>query len=125
MIVLDASALIALLKDEPGADLVIDRLPRSIMSTVNLAETLSRVAEDGGDVVAIKSELDASPITFVPVSEDHALAIAQLRPATKAFGLSLGDRACFAIAIQTGLPVLTADRTWERLDLGVKVVLIR
>lgn len=125
MIVLDASALIALLKGEPGADFVSAHINRSIMSTVNLAETLTRMVEDGGDAMAIKAALDKSPIKFVPVFESHAIAAAQLRIPTKPYGLSLGDRMCFALALETGLRVLAADRIWGKLDLGVKVVLIR
>ena len=83
------------------------------------------MVEDGGDAIAIKAFLDGSPIKCVPVSEDQAIAAAQLRIPTKPYGRSLGDRMCFALAIEAGLPVLAADRIWAKPDLGVKVVLIR
>lgn len=125
MIVLDASALIALLKNEPGADVVAAHLDDPVMSTANLAETLTRMAEDGGDAGAIKERLDEGPIQFVPVSDEHALAAAQLRIPTKALGLSLGDRLCLALGLEQQLPVLTADRRWKEIDVGVNVVLVR
>lgn len=125
MIVLDASALIALLKKEPGADIVDQHMVEPVMSTVNLAETLTRMAQDGGDAVAIKASLDESPIRFVPVSEEHALAAALLRIPTKPLGLSLGDRMCLALGLEEGLSVLTADRRWKEINIGVDIVLIR
>jgi PIN domain nuclease of toxin-antitoxin system len=125
VIVLDASALIALLKNEPGATVVVEHMTEPVMSTVNLAETLTRMAEDGGDAVAIKASLDGSPIRFVPVSDEHALAAALLRIPTKSLGLSLGDRMCLALGLQEGLSVLTADRRWKELKIGVDIVLIR
>ncbi|MEQ1866033.1 MAG: type II toxin-antitoxin system VapC family toxin [Micropepsaceae bacterium] len=124
MIVVDASALIAILKNEPGADIAARHMIEPVMSTANLAETLTRMAEDGGDAVAIKAHLDES-IRFVPVSDDHALAAAQLRIPTKRLGLSLGDRLCLALGLEEGLPVLTAERRWKEINIGVDVVLIR
>ncbi|MFM9863413.1 MAG: type II toxin-antitoxin system VapC family toxin [Micropepsaceae bacterium] len=125
MIVVDASALLALLKNEPGADAVIEHMVDPVMSTVNLAETLTRLAEDGGDAETIKAELDEGLIEFVPVSDGHALAAAQLRVPTKRWGLSLGDRICLALGRELRLPVLTADRRWKEFDVGVEIVLIR
>jgi ribonuclease VapC len=125
VIVLDASALIALLKSEPGADIVSAHMVEPVMSTANLAETLTRLAEDGGDAASIKATLDEGPIRFVPVTEEHALAAAQLRVPTKRWGLSLGDRICLALSLEEKLPVLTAERRWKDFDVGVQVKLIR
>lgn len=126
MIVVDASALLALLKNEPGADKVEEHLnDEPLMSTANLAETLTRLAEDGGDAVAIKAQLDAGPIQYVPISDDHALAAAQLRLPTKPLGLSLGDRLCLAVALEANVPVLTAERRWAQLTLPINIILIR
>ena len=125
MIVLDASALIALLKNEPGADFVERHMEAPVMSTVNLAETLTRMAEDGGDADAINENLHQGAIRFVHVSDDHALAAAQLRIPTKPWGLSLGDRLCLALGLEAGLPILTAERRWKEIDVGVEVLLIR
>jgi ribonuclease VapC len=124
VIVVDASALIAILKQEPGADVAARHMVDPVMSTANLAETLTRLAEDGADAVAIKARLDGS-FRFVPVSHEHALAAAQLRMPTKRWGLSLGDRLCLALGLEEGLPVLTAERRWKEIDIGVDVVLIR
>jgi PIN domain nuclease of toxin-antitoxin system len=126
VIVLDASALIVLLKNEPGADAVEKHMDdEPLISTANLAEALTRLAEDGGDAIAIKTRLDAGPIEYVPVSDDHALAAAQLRIPTKPWGLSLGDRLCLALGRERRLPVLTAEKRWKEFDVGVKVILIR
>ena len=125
MIVLDASALIALLKGEPGADVVERHMVQPVMSTVNLAETLTRMAQDGADAAETKAHLDASPIRFVPATDEHALGAALLRAHTKPWGLSLGDRFCLALGLEERLPVLTAERRWKELNVGVNVVLIR
>ena len=72
-----------------------------------------------------RERVRARVVTKVTVSEDHALAAAQLRIATKRWGLSLGDRLCLALGLESNLPVLTADRRWKELNIGVNIVLIR
>lgn len=125
MIVLDASALIALLYGEPGADAVRTALPSSCMSTVNLAEVYSRFTRDGVDIGPIRSRVRNLPIAWEPLSIEQAEIAADLLPETKRLGLSLGDRCCLALAMLRQLPVLTADRAWAGLDLGITVQLIR
>lgn len=125
MIVLDASAVLALLFREPGHDRVAAVLDASALSSVNLAEVLSRFARDGRDVTAALSALLRSPIRVHPFDTDQAARCAALAPATQSLGLSLGDRACLALALTLGAPALTGDRVWAALDLGVDVRLIR
>jgi PIN domain nuclease of toxin-antitoxin system len=125
VIVIDASALVALLRNEPGADVVGQHMDEPVVSAANLAETLTRLVDDGADALAIRQALERSPIVFVPVSADHATAAAQLRTMTKPLGLSLGDRLCLALALEAGLPVLTAERRWANLALPLKIVQIR
>jgi len=129
--VLDASALLAYLEDEPGSEAVEDALAAGcLMNVVNYAEVLSRLA-DAGEEASIADErlhqqrLIRGLIQLVPVTEEDAGAIAALRPTTRAQGLSLGDRACLATGLRFGRPVLTADRIWAALDVGVPVHLIR
>lgn len=126
--ILDASALIAFLHDEPGTDAVVDALAATAaMSVVNWAETLSKVAADGSDPrhVADTIQGSASPLLLQPLTDGDCVEIARLRPLTRASGLSLADRACVALARRLQLPVVTADREWSELDLGVTIQLIR
>jgi PIN domain nuclease of toxin-antitoxin system len=126
--ILDASALIALLHDEPGSDAVVDAIAAiAAISVVNWAEALSKVAADGDDParVAQSVQTSESPLLLEPLTEADCVEIARLRPLTKAHGLSLADRACLALAKRLSIPVLTADRSWADLELGANVELIR
>jgi ribonuclease VapC len=129
--VLDASALLAYLRDESGADMVADAVATgAAISTVNLGEVLSRVADRGGDPARVSRQmtdrglLDGA-ITVEPFTSADAVAVARLRPLTCDLGLSLGDRACLALAKRLDTPVLTADSAWSRLDLRLDVRQIR
>ena len=95
------------------------------MSTVNLSEVLGRLARDGQDPSVIAARLLDSPIEWVPFSVSHGARAAALVPVTQAAGLSLGDRACLALAAERGVTAVTADRAWRDLDLGIAVELIR
>jgi|DewCreStandDraft_2_1066082.scaffolds.fasta_scaffold03093_9 PIN domain nuclease of toxin-antitoxin system len=129
--VLDASALLAYLQGEPGSDLVEVALAAgAVISAVNYAEVLSRLGDAGAEPAAVHRRLRehgliSSLVEVLPLTEDDAVVIAQLRAPTRAQGLSLGDRACLATGLRLGRPVLTADRTWAGLSAGVTVRLIR
>ncbi len=126
--ILDASALIAYLHDEPGSEAVVDAITdTAAISVVNWAETLSKVAADGGDPQQIADSLQASdsPLILEALTDADCVEIARLRPLTKAHGLSLADRACLALAKRLDIPVVTADRNWRDLNLGITVQLIR
>lgn len=125
MIALDASALLAFLFREPGHDIVAEHLGDAALSTVNLAEVLGRFARDGHDPTRVRSRLAALPIRVVPFEVSTAELVARLEPPTRPLGLSLGDRACLALALELGVPALTADRDWADLEIGVEVVLVR
>lgn len=125
MIALDASALLALLFAEPGHAEVAAQLGRCCLSSVNLAEVLSRFARDGHDPRPVSAQLQAAGIEVVPFLPEHAALAAALVPVTQAAGLSLGDRACLALAMARGIPALTADRAWSVLDLPVDIRLLR
>ena len=122
---LDALALLALLGDEPGAESVIAALPRAIISTVNLAEVVGRLADHGMPEPTIREVILGLGLDIRPFDEEPAWTAGRLRPTTRAAGLSLGDRACLATAKALSLPVLTADRAWARLEVGIEVRLIR
>lgn len=126
--ILDASALIAFLHNEPGAEAVVDAITATAaVSVVNWAETLSKVAADGDDPQQVADSLQTSdsPLILEPLTDADCVEIARLRPLTKALGLSLADRACLALARRLEIPVVTADRDWADLNLGTTVQLIR
>ncbi len=125
--ILDASAVLAFLPREPGQDRGMEVLltePR--MSTVNLAEVVTKYVPRGAAAQGerLRGEL---PVVFVPVDEDLAVRAALMAAVTRPLGLSLGDRISLALARRTGLPVLTADRSWLEVaaTLGVTVEVIR
>lgn len=125
--VLDASAAIALLLDEPGAERVAEVLPQSFMSAVNLSEAINVFARHGLDIAAAHAALAALELEIAPFDADLALAAALLQPATGAAGLSLGDRACLALAAKLEAIAMTSDRAWLKVAdaVGVEIVLIR
>lgn len=124
--VLDASAILAVLLNEPGNELLTDEvLAQSVAGTVNLAEVQTRMVRRG------MPPGDAWKHALVPVNEvitftqDQARVAGTLVTQTRALGLSLGDRACLALALELKAPVYTADKNWKKLDLGIPVHLIR
>jgi len=124
-VILDASALIALLNEEKGSELVESHLPQVVMSTVNMAEVSSYLIMRGFDADEIQQLFLDLAIPTIDYTEQHAYLTAALLPKTKAKGLSLGDRACLSLAIIEKLPILTADKIWATLDLGISITLIR
>ena len=127
MTVLDASALLALLLGEPGSDRVRTALSDSVMTTVNLAEVVGHYARNGTAEADIRHVLSPLPISYVEVDTDLAYEIGLLLPITRSAGLSLGDRACLALARRLGAEVLTADRQWATVAAatGLRAELIR
>lgn len=124
--VLDASALLALLNGERGSDTIAGMPAGSAtMSAVNLSEVVAKLAESGMPSALIHRALEPLGIDVVAFDTDLAYQAGMLRPATKASGLSFGDRACLALAQSVQLSALTADRTWADLRVGVEIRLAR
>ena len=125
--VLDASALLALLLAEPGADEVKARLDGSVRTTVNLAEVVSHYAKLGVARPDIEALLRPLPIRWAAIDPALSYDAGMLRPLTVEGGLSLGDRYCLALAKREGLPALTAERRWSMIAeaAGVVVEMIR
>jgi len=124
-VVLDASAIIAFLLQEPGAAIVGEYLTDGIASAVNIAEVGTRLSDlDMGDV-QIRRSMSVLGLEIRPFDLEAAYAVAVMRAKTRNKGLSLGDRACLALANQLGVPALTADRVWAELDIDVEIQLIR
>lgn len=125
-IVLDASAILAVLNREPGVDkLTPQLLSTASSSTVNLAEVQSKLVKRGLDPDDAW-EAALSPIReAVAFTTEHARTAGSLITQTQALGLSLGDRACLALGITLRAPVYTADKSWKSLKLGVRIHIIR
>lgn len=124
--VLDASALLALLFDEPGAEMVEHGLAASSISAVNLSEVMHESLERGVRVDTLHEELEELGVDVVAFDAASAEEAANLGESTKPTGLSLGDRACLALARHLELPAVTADRVWEELGfVPAGVVVIR
>jgi ribonuclease VapC len=124
-IVLDASALMAVLREEPGGAAVEAVLDHVVVSTVNLSEVQAKLVERGTPAeIAWSSlvELDLAVVNFDPT---QARVAGNLRSLTRARGLSLGDRACLALAQVRSLPVMTADRAWASLEIGIEIRTVR
>lgn len=126
MTVLDASALLALLHDEPGADIVMAALPGSVLGAANLAEVIGKLVDEDVDSARLRQLLRAAGGRVEPVTEADAELAGALRGLPGGRSLSLGDRCCLALAVRSEPPqVLTADRVWADLDVPVQVRLLR
>ena len=126
MTVLDASAVLALVHDEPGADQVANALPGSTLSAVNLAEVVGKLVDADVEAQQLRTLLVSAGVTIEPFGADDAELAGALRSVVGGRALSLGDRCCLAVAVRSDPPeVLTGDRAWAELDLPVRVVLFR
>lgn len=124
-VVLDASAILALLNQEEGAERVALFLADAVISTVNLAEVVTRLALAGMPETAIREALAFLPLESVPFDVGQAIEVGLLAPTTRPSGLSLGDRACLVLARRLDATAVTADQAWVGIDAGVAVKLIR
>ena len=124
-VVFDSSVLIAILRQEPGSEVGERSLNDALISTVNLAEVATYLARNSVPPETINQALAAFPIEVIPFDREQGLIAGCLYPACKSLGLSLGDRACLALAKSKSLPVLTADKAWLELEINVDVNSIR
>lgn len=125
-VVLDASVVLAFLYEEPGAEkLTRELLAEATISTVNLAEAATKLIQGGDDPGSVWRDLEFFFPSAETFTKDHARVAAKLVEQTRALGLSLGDRACLALAIALKAPVWTADRSWKKLNIGVPIHLMR
>lgn len=124
-IVLDASAILVLLNDEPGAAAVAQALEDAAVSAVNLSEVVAKLLESGMPLEEAEEALGGLGLNVRAFDEGAAWAAGALRAGTRKAGLSLGDRACLALARELGVPTLTADGAWAKVSAGVEVGLLR
>ena len=124
--VFDASAILALLRDEPGAAVVARHVGDGMISAVNVQEVIKELLRRGIPMHIALDLLGALHLDVRPHGRDDAVAAAALYPATRHYGSGLGDRSCMALAIAEGLPAIAADQAWTRIEVaGLEVQLIR
>lgn len=125
--VLDASAVLAVLFREPGADLIEKHYAHAVVSSVNLSEVAAKLCDHGMGTAEVEELLSGLGLDVRSFDEVQALAAGFLRKATRSRGLSLGDRACLALAIAEGVAVVTTDRNWAAVSrtVGVQVIVAR
>ena len=124
-VVLDASALLALLNEEPGKDVVEEAIGDCSISAVNYCEVIGKLIDAGVPDDDARHTVDLLNIEIVDFDAELAFQAASLRLATRRFGLSLGDRCCLALGIARKATVLTSERNWSKLKIGAKVKQIR
>lgn len=125
-VVFDASALIALLRDEPGADLVAGYVGDGLVSAVNLQEVVKALLRRGIPLEIAQTMIGALHLDVRPHTALEAFAAAALHGQTAQFVSGLGDRTCMALAIAEGLPALTADRVWSNIQIpGFTAIQVR
>ncbi len=124
-VVLDASAVLAVLNGEPGADEVWRHLPGAHLSAVNAAEVAAKVVDRGDSAEEAGRMLERLGARIVPFEASDVVPSARIRAAKGSAALSLGDRACLSLAVRLGMPALTADRIWAELETGAEIKLIR
>lgn len=114
-----------MLLDEPGGEVVESLLDGAVVSTVNWSEVLARYAILGLGTAGRDAEIQALGVSLAPFTSRQAEVAAGLAQITRAAGLSLGDRACLALALDLGGRPVTADRAWAEVDLGLAITMIR
>lgn len=122
---LDASALLAYLHQEQGGSQIRQLLPIAFMSTVNWCEVVQKLRAKSIDDKAVAKKLTFLGLRFIPFSLEHADKAGELWQVTAPFGLSLADRACLATGLVENMPVMTADKIWQKLPLSLDIQLIR
>jgi ribonuclease VapC len=123
--IFDASAVLALLRKEPGGETVARHLPDGMISAINLAEAMAVLVRKGMPADEAQEVLDELELIVVPFDREQAYRTGRLALITDARGLSLGDRACLALAETRRRPALTAEKQWDKINAGVKIVRIR
>jgi ribonuclease VapC len=123
--VLDASALLAMLQEAPGGEVVQELLETAAISSVNWSEVVQKALDWESDIEGLRLELEALGLRILPFTAAIAETTAEMRSTTRHAGLSLGDRACLALAAMLSLPAVTADRVWPEAGLPIEIRVLR
>jgi PIN domain nuclease of toxin-antitoxin system len=123
--VLDASAILALLNNERGSEIIINVLTEAVISSVNLSEVIAKLADCGMSEVEVREVISALGLEIINFEPEMPYYAGMLRLLTRQAGLSFGDRACLTLGVFLSLPVITTDRAWTDLKLGINVQVIR
>lgn len=123
--VLDASAVIGVLRNEPGADYVVERGRGALISSVNVAEVIFHPDVAHANLERVEALFRAMHLREVPFDRQQAETLALIHPRTLGSSVGFADRACMALAMQQGIPALTGDRDWVKHDVGVAIELFR
>ncbi len=125
-VVLDASVILAIMQNETISDSIEEHLSRAMISTINACEILTKLINKAGMTLQeATTALAGFRLQIVPFNHNHFQVAAELSLYTRKWGLSMGDRACLALAKAESLPVLTADQIWSKLDIGIDIRMIR
>jgi ribonuclease VapC len=125
-VVFDASAVVAVIRGEPGSQLITQYCGDGLLSAVNLQEAIKILRGQGFSATAVTHMIGVLELETIPHAAIDAYQAAELVLQTQQFGSGLGDRTCMALGISRGLPVLTTDRAWAQLAIdGLEVILAR
>ncbi len=124
-VVLDASALLALMNGEPGGEDVEPMVPRAVMSAVNMAEVVGKLADGGLPEASIRAALGVLGVSVMNLDAEQAFEVGLLRNRLAGSGLSLADLCCLSLAARLNAPAVTADRVWAGVKAGAEIVTIR
>jgi ribonuclease VapC len=126
IVVVDASAVVAVIREERGALFISKQINKAVISTVNLQEVVKILLTHKFPMNILQDIIDDLNLDIRPHTIDDAYAAASLFQATKIYGCGLGDRTCMALAIKEKVPVITTDQSWAKLDIeGLEVLLAR
>ena len=123
--ILDASALLALVFNEPGAEIVAAEARTSVILSVNFSEVVQKVISIDGNPERAEEAVDLLGIEVVPFDRRLARLTAELLEKTAFMGASFADRACLALGLASGAPILSSDQDWQKLDIGIDIRMIR
>ena len=124
-VVLDASAILAYLQEEPGGEIVEEYKGNALISAVNLAEVCSRLADNGYNSVEIRGFVNKLNMQVISFDTDQAFGVGDLRSSTIKYGMSIGDRACLFLSRKYNFPAVTTNRIWKKINLDTEIRLIR
>jgi len=123
--VLDASAVLAAFFDEPGADVVAERMGGALLCSVDYSEVVAKLVDRGSPAEQIVEIMEQLDVEVVPADRELAMRAGLLRAETRGKVLSLGDRYCLALAASRNAVAVTADRDWAYLDIGLSIEMVR